>query len=285
MGLKLALAVKLLRLAKGERIPASQLDYPLVSELIAEGIIADHRSGRTKSTLYILSPASLKAFLQNRFAIADLAAYAELMNQQVPSRAEMARTAANSKAINVRVFKGFLVNSYQPILATLNDVKITICPPNGTFQFIHSYERFIPDPDVLIINVENSENFSQIAKQQHHFSHLKPLFVSRYPQNQSKDLLKWLISIPNPYMHFGDYDFAGIGIYLNEYKRILGDRASFFIPPDLEELISQYGNRKLYDRQNANFKMDKIEGAEILYLINLLHKFKKGLEQEALISF
>jgi len=35
------------------------------------------------------------------------------------------------------------------------------------------------------------------------------LFVSRYPQTQSKDLLNWLQSIPNPYLHFGDFDLTG----------------------------------------------------------------------------
>ena len=48
----------------------------------------------------------------------------------------------------------------------------------------------------------------------------KILFVCRYPQ--SNDLIKWLQSIPNRYLHFGDLDFAGINIYLNEFKKYLG---------------------------------------------------------------
>ena len=89
-------------------------------------------------------------------------------------------------------------------------------PTEGTFQFIYDYERFILPADITIVGIENPENFRQISQQQYLFKDIKPLFVCRYPQNQSKDLLKWLQSIPNSYLHFGDFDLAGIGIYLNE---------------------------------------------------------------------
>lgn len=283
MELSRALAVKLLRLVNGERLPASELNYALVRELIGEGIIMDHRTGRTKSTLYCPSPIALQGFVHNHFQITDLQAYVELMNQDELSRADLTRTAANSKAKAVRVFKGFLVNSYQPVAATLGGVAITIAPPSGTFQFIHSYETFVPDGDVVIVNVENSENFSQIARQRYLFEGMSPLFVSRYPQNQNRDLLKWLQGITNAYLHFGDFDFAGINIYLNEYKRSLGKQAKFFIPANIEELIVNYGNRKLYDYQKPNFQLSGIDEPGIHELSRLLHQYKKGLEQEALI--
>lgn len=283
MELGRALAVKLLCLAKGERLPASALRYALVQELITEGILMDHRTGRTKSTLFCPDPKALDGFLRNNFQIIDLQGYVELMNQNELSRADLTRNASNSKAKAVRTFKGFLVNSYQPIAATLEGAAITIAPPEGTFQFIHSYQHFVPDQDVVIVNVENSENFSQIARQRHLFEGISTLFVSRYPQNQNKDLLRWLQGIPNSYLHFGDFDFAGINIYLNEYKRSLGKRAKFFIPANIEELIVRYGNRALYDYQKPNFQLSKIDEPGIHELSLLLHRYKRGLEQEALI--
>ncbi|MFO7823917.1 MAG: hypothetical protein R6V72_08245, partial [Cyclobacterium sp.] len=48
--------------------------------------------------------------------------------------------------------------------------------------------------------------------------------------NQSKDLIKWISSIPNNYLHFGDFDMSGIGIYLNEYKKHFPIKSQFFIP-------------------------------------------------------
>lgn len=268
----------------GERVPASKLKHPLIAELIAEGVIIDLRSGRSKSLLSIPLPAHLDAFLFNRFAIANLKDYIDVLNQEELSRAILVQHTSDSKTKNVRVFKGFLVNCYQPIQAEIRGKPIVIHPAAGMFQFIYDFENFIPQQDVTIISVENAENFSQIDKQQYLFKDLKTLYVSRYPQNKSKDLIKWLTGIPNAHLHFGDYDFAGIHIYLQEYKRYLGDRSRFFIPPDLEDLIARHGNRKIYDNQKANFQLESIEEPEILQLISLLHQYKKGLEQEVLIT-
>ncbi len=283
MGLSSALADKLLRLAHGERLPASSLKFELVAELISEGIIIDQRRGRAKNTLYVPDPVSLRAYLNNRFSIPDLEVYSATLRQDDLLRADLARHASDSKRKVVRTFKGFLVNSYQPVVAMLDGKEIVIQPPLGTFQFIHNYESFVPDPDVVIINVENSENFSRIAEQRYLFEGISPLFVSRYPQNQNKDLLNWLRRISNSYLHFGDFDFAGINIYLNEYKRSLGERAEFFIPNDIESLIARFGNRKLYDRQEKDFHASEVDEPGILELSKLLHRYKKGLEQEVLI--
>lgn len=284
MTLSKSLAAKLLQLAKGDKIPASKLNYPLIAELLIEGIVADSRLGRSKSVLYIASPQALNAFLFNRFSIPDLEIYIDTLNAADLSRALMVQAAADSKVKTVRTFKGFLINSYGPIKASLNQQQITIHPPRGTFQFIHDFESFVPDKDVTIIGVENSENFSQIHKQQYLFKDFHPLFVSRYPQNQSKDLIKWLQHIPNHYLHFGDFDFAGIDIYLNEYKRHLGARSTFFVPEDVGPLFAKLGSKKLYDIQRINYNTHDIEETAILQLIELMHKYKKGLEQEALIT-
>src|SRR5690625_4061911 len=75
--------------------------------------------------------------------------------------------------------------------------------------------------------MENARNFSQIHKQRYLFEEINPLFVSRYPQNQNQDFIRWIQQIPNTYLHFGDFDLAGISIYINEYKKHLGDKASF----------------------------------------------------------
>lgn len=281
MMLSLPLAEKLLILANGGLLAASTVKHTLVGDLIAEGIITDKRSGRTKSTLQIINPDALNYYLRNKFSISNLQEYVELLRNAEITRAELVAVAGNSKIINRRTFKGFLVNSYEPIETLLNDIPFIINPISGTFQFIYDFEKFIPEPDVIIIGIENSENFSEIRQQSYLFPNVKVLFVSRYPQNQSKDLIKWLLTIPNPYWHFGDYDFAGINIYVQEYKKHLPDKASFFIPVNIEQLIAKYGSRKLYDKQQLN-NLD-LADENISLLITLLHKYKKGLEQEALL--
>ncbi len=282
MMLPLAIAEKLQLLAQGEQLPASRLKHAIISEMIAEGIIHERISGRTKITLFIADVAAFNNYLFNKWSIPNLQDYIKTIKNEDATRAELVQASSDSKAATRRTFKGFLVNSYMPIEATLNNDHITICPSPGTFQFICDYEKFIPDTDVVIVGVENAENFTFADQQEYLFPGIKTLFVSRYPQGQSKDLIRWLQSIPNHYVHMGDYDFAGINIYLQEYKKHLGDKAAFFIPENIDWLLEKFGNKSLYDQQQLN-KAAIVE-EKLLHLIALIHKYKKGLEQEILLA-
>ena len=90
-------------------------------------------------------------------------------------------------------------------------------------------------------------------------------------------------SIPNNYLHFGDFDIAGIGIYLNEYKKHLSKKASFFIPENIKNDIREKGNRKRYDEQKINFNINSIEEASLLDLVQIINTENKGLDQEYFI--
>jgi hypothetical protein len=281
MKLALNIAEKLMQLVEGQKIPASKMKYAIVQDLMAEGII--YRPGKVNSIIQLTEKQQLELYLKNHFEINDLRSYIEAVKNEESTRADLVVVAADSKVKAVRTFKGFLVNSYTPISTTLNGESHIICPTIGTFNFIYDFEGFIPTPDVTIVGIENPENFRHIEKQQYLFKDIKPLFVSRYPQNQSKDLIKWLQSIPNNYMHFGDFDFAGIGIYLNEFQKYIGERGNFFVPNNIEELIIKFGSKKRYDIQKANFNTDLVRDDKLLRLIKLLHICKKGLDQEILI--
>ena len=106
-------------------------------------------------------------------------------------------------------------------------------------MFITEWQQFSIPEDVVVVNIENMENFRLIRQQRALFSSVLPekrlLFVSRYPQ--SSDLRSWLQTIPNNYVHFGDFDLAGVNIYLSEFHKYLGDRSSFLIPDDIEERL------------------------------------------------
>jgi len=282
MKLPLNIAEKLLLLVNGEIIPASKLKHSIVQDLISEGVI--HKPGKRKSTIQIVEKQQLKLYLQNHYAIKDLHTYIETLKKENLIRADLVSVAADSKLKAVRTFKGFLVNCYSPTLATLNGQAITISPVNGTYNFIYDFESFIPEQDITIVGIENPENFRHIDKQKYLFQNIKPLFVSRYPQNQSKDLIKWLQSIPNDYLHFGDFDFAGIGIYLNEFKKHLDNKAEFFTPDSIDNSIKKSGSKKRYDEQKINFDIGKIKEENLLYLLDSIHRHKKGLDQEIFIN-
>ena len=252
--------------------------------MLGNGSLEQQIQGRSKKLIFLHSPERLSDYLSNHFGINSLEDYITVHKQKDALRSDFVEISSDSKLRKVRTFKGFLVNSYWPIQARINGNSIFINPEVGTFTFISDFESFeIPD-DITIVGIENPENFRYIEKQKYLFENIKPLFICRYPQNQHKDLIKWLQTIPNPYLHFGDLDFAGIGIYLNEFKKHLGNRATFFIPSNAEELLERYGNRELYDNQKRNFSMEEIEEIKLNQLITMIHEYKRGLEQEVFIK-
>ncbi len=282
MKLPLNIAEKLLLLISGDRIPASMLKHSIVTDLISEGIL--HKPGKIKSIIQLVDKNHLNLYLQNRFAISDLASYTLMLKKENILRADLTLVAADSKIKAIRTFKGFLINCFSPTSVTFNGIPLIIAPPEGTFNFIYDFESFIPDPDITIVGIENPENFRHLKRQTYLFDNIKPLFVSRYPQNQSKDLIKWLRSIPNDYLHFGDFDFAGIAIYLHEFKKHMDKKATFFIPNNIDLLIKNLGSKTRYNEQKPNFDMSTISENNLLELIETINRYKKGLDQEIFIN-
>lgn len=281
MKLPLSIADKLILMLNGEKIPYSQLKHGVVDSMIDNGILNVQLIGRSKKLIYISRIDLLAPYLFNHFGILNLENYIIGFRKADLTRAEAVEIASNSKLKSIRTFKGFLINCFQPVQCFLNDQPITIDPQEGTFTFIYDFENFLPSPDVTIVGIENPENFRQIPKQKYLFGHIHPLFVSRYPQN--KDLVKWLETIPNDYLHFGDFDIAGLNIYYNEYKKYLQDRASFFLPANIEKLLAENGNRDNYINQDLQFDIHLVEEENVFILLRLIEKYRKGLEQEIFI--
>lgn len=282
MKIPVHIAEKLVQLLQGVSIPSSLAKHSLIDELVFEGII--ERKGRIKKSLLLSDSKALHTYLQNNFSINNLQQYIQVTKQENVLRSDLVIASSDSKLMKIRTFKGFLINCYSPIPATINGNQITLNPVSGTFQFIYDFENLMLSPDITIVGIENPENFRHINRQKYLFRDIKPLFVSRYPQNQSKDLIKWLQSIPNNYLHFGDFDFAGIGIYLNEFKKHLDNRTSFFVPVNIDNLINDHGIKKRYDVQKINFAVKSIHEDRLLQLIDTIHKYRKGLDQELLIK-
>jgi len=282
MKLTLKIAKILIRLINVETIPNSVAKSKLIDDLVAENII--FKSGKHKKTLQLINEKSLHIYLANQLQIKNLNEYILALEKESSSRADFVKITTDSKNAKERTFKGFLVNCYHPIKAELNHKKITLHPSDGSFIFIYDYETFKIPENITIIGVENASNFRHLQAQKYLFKDLHPLFISRYPQNQNKDFIKWIQSIPNNYLHFGDFDIAGIGIYLNEYKKHLLEKATFFIPENIKIILRENGNRERFNKQKINFKIEDIQESKILDLIEIIKTEKKGLDQEYFIN-
>ena len=278
MKLSISIAENLIAMQNGEKIPFSKVKHSVVEAMIDNGILKKQILGRSKALVYLTDKNKLDAYLKNHLGIESLENYVEGLKRTDLSRAEAVDISSNSKLKSIRTFRGFLVNCFQPVECKLNGTQLTIQPQEGIFTFIYDYENFSPSDNITIVGIENPSNFRHIQRQRKLFGDIHPLFVSRYPQ--SKDLVKWLQTIPNRYLHFGDFDFAGLNIYINEFKKHLHDKASFYLPTDIEEILSAKGNRDNYNKQTIQFVRNEIKEENILTLLKLIEKYKKGLEQE-----
>ncbi len=251
--------------------------------MLDDGVLQTRFTAKSKGVIFADNLVALTDYLHNHFGINNLATYIEKYNSPEASRGDNVHISSNSKLTAVRTFKGFLVNSYRPIEAQLNGQIFTIAPTEGSFAFVSDYEQFVLPQHVTIVGLENPENFRYISRQQHLFTNITPLFVCRYPY--SNDIIKWLKQTPNPYLHFGDLDFEGINIYLNEYKKYLQEKASFFIPEQTASLLIEKGNRDLYSKQlNRQPLAENVDEPAIVQLLQLFHQYKKVLEQEVFIK-
>jgi len=281
--LPIGIAHKIKQMLDGEEIQSSKFKQSIALKMIEDGAIQYRNVSKSKRMCFVKNIENLNNYLFTEFGINNLNQYLEQIINPNLTRSEAIEISSHSKVKNIRTFKGFLVNSYQPINATINNTPTIINPTEGTFTFIYNYEAFIIPKNVTIIGIENSENFRYINKQSRLFKNMTPLFVSRYPQN--KDLINWIKNTPNNYLHFGDFDFEGINIFLNEYKKHIGDRAEFFIPDEIEKMIKERGSPNNYNTQIYREPiLNEISDNGLIDLIKIIHKYKKGLEQEYLIN-
>lgn len=131
------------------------------------------------------------------------------------------------------------------------------------------------------------ENFLDIRSQKKLFStyadtpDVRFLFVSRYAF--SSDISHWLSRLPNRYLHFGDFDLAGIEIFLTQFKPHLGERGTFLIPSDIEQRI-KHGSRKRYDEHYQKYSRLACEDPELSRLISIIHKYRRTYDQEGYIN-
>lgn len=279
----MAISASIKALMEGEQVAGSKINNKLLEELLAEGLLLVNSRGSRKS----YRARDVNAL--KRYLIDKDENYRILEVDVLDSRASMAAGTGNSKLITIRSCPGFPINSYEPIECFLCGEPFLVNPQEGSFFFVSEWEKFTIPKDVVVIGVENMENFRMIRKQKAFFENFlqthglsnKVLFVSRYPQ--STDLRKWLSTISNHYLHFGDFDLAGINIFLSEFQQFIGnERSSYLIPDDIESRLKS-GSRKRYDEQLCHFNQLQTNNPELQRLINLIIYERKAYDQEGLI--
>lgn len=112
------------------------------------------------------------------------------------------------------------------------------------------------------------------------FGEMKCFFVPYYPREHYKYFTEWLQKQPNNYVHYGDFDFAGIHIYQSQYKKYVTGKSEYLVPKTCFRLFKRFGKKELYDNQlNLLDRLD-INEPGIRKLIQTIQSEHKGLEQE-----
>jgi hypothetical protein len=220
----------------------------------------------------------LRNVLRIHFGITHLEAYIESFSQNSRDGEDSLRATTSTKTLRSKSLQGFFIKTFDSVL-TLKNQPLSFLP-HGVEYFISDFDALRISETATVIGVENPECFTKMNLLRHLFP-ADSTFVMRY---HSSSPAKWIQTIPNPYLHFGDFDPAGIAIYCNEYLKHLNPaRSTFFIPDNIEEIIKN-GQTELYDAQRQYVPALKgVRQESLRQLIHFIEKHGKGAEQERLL--
>lgn len=277
----LSFARCLLRLQHGEYLHASEMaSKSLLKQFCDDGVIRKHPSGNRRVSYFCPEPSGLKNYLQSQMGILSLENYIRESESGLSDGENSLSATKSTKTLRKKSLQGFFIKVFHSNI--IIEGETVAQTPNGIELFVHRPEALQISTTALVVGIENPECFLKFDQLAHLFPQKEMVIMMRY---MSLSPNRWLQTLPNDYLHFGDFDPAGLSIYIQEYRKHLSaQRCRYFIPPNIEQLISQYGITQLYDQQihllkNINFH----EYPEIENLFSLLHKYRKGVEQERLL--
>ncbi len=281
MKLGLKDAQNLLSISQGEVLRRSMFgkgSLKLLDAMIELGALRQNKITRNSFDISLGRKEPFNGYLLSYLFIDDLNKHIEALSLQNPSRSELSQIGVSTKIKSTSPKSGVHINSPDAIDVLINRESVRLSFPSGCALFVHKSSEIVIKEDVLIVGVENFENISGKLKDRTIFPDAKIIFIER-----NKVLQNLLAEVSNRYLHFGDIDLAGISIYQNEYEHIVKDRGSFFIPADIESLITK-GLAELYENQKEKYSTLIGNTSRIQSLINLINKNKKSIEQEIFLD-
>lgn len=280
---------KLITISKKETVSIGQFkskrNKELLETFLGENILQKSKK-KNSFIVYTNNNEQLRNFIRERYGIINLEDYYQLLNNHGSSKSESAKIASDSKTKRTKVYTGFFVRTFADIEGNLNGEKINLKTLKGSSLFISDFKHLIIPENVTVVGIENPETFYLIENYKQYFEKFNPLFLLRF---NNKAFIEWLQLIPNKYLHFGDFDLSGIAIYILEYRNKIGfNRCNYLIPNNIENLIENSKNYTDYVKQLNDPKVKGLDFnnyPEIMDLANIIKKYRKTIEQEALMNF
>jgi len=272
----------LVRLLEGEVIEGKELSKKEPFKFLkTNGAITLERKSAQREKAYLQKEQNLFLALKSRgynlHTKEDIIQMIERFDE-VQNRAQIQKTHNSTKAKKSPSLKGLFLSSLYDVAIKLDEKELTISPNSGMGYFIFHTQKVELPQEMIIVGVENYQVVWFAQKYAKFYKSKNILFVYISPY-----FLEWIESQENEYIHFGDYDLAGVTIYANRVVPHLKKckQHSFFIPSNIEELIKNYGNAKLYQKQQRYLKTP-LHNRTLEELREVMKKYKKVLEQEGI---
>lgn len=205
-------------------------------------------------------------------------------NENPKSRDEIADNYSHTKRVESKSFNGLMINVLDKLEVTSNDKKQYFYAMEGMGLFIHYTSKLQLDDNVIVVGVENPQVVWYINKYKHLFNKDKKYLFLCISEYKTIYQYKWLESFVGDYLHFGDFDLAGINIYLNTIVPKLKNckSHSYLIPDDIYEKIKKRNYQKDYSKQTRYLKIESKFEPKLQELISFIKDTKSTFEQEML---
>lgn len=205
-------------------------------------------------------------------------------NKEPKSRDAIADNYSHTKRIESKSFNGLMVSVFDKLEVNFNKKKQYFYPLEGSGLFLHYSSKLQLDDDVIVVGVENPQVVWNIEKYKYLFEKNKKYLFLCISEYKTTYQYKWLESFSGEYLHFGDFDLAGINIYLNTIvpKLKKAKSYSFLIPDNIYEIIKEKNYQKDYSNQTRFLNITSKEDKNLQKLIEFIKVNKITIEQEKL---
>ncbi|MDF1883603.1 hypothetical protein JHD49_06600 [Sulfurimonas sp. SAG-AH-194-C21] len=254
----------------------------ILKQLKLNGSLRDGKKTPKVRYVELVNAEAIFNFLKNNnyniSSIEDIDSYIQEIFETKSARDTIQKWHNSSKTKESKSLEGLYVSSLEKIDIKLDEKIVSIIPNNGLGYFLFYTQKVELFESTIILGVENYQVVWFAQKYKQFFDTKNILFVVINPY-----MLEWISSLENEYIHFGDYDLAGINIYLNKIVPRLqkSKKYSMFIPPNIDTLIKEHGDCELYEKQKQ-YQSLYTKDEQINSLISSINHYKKSIEQEGL---
>jgi hypothetical protein len=242
-------------------------DQPTLQQLLAIGLLEIVRHGSQRS-YHVSNPQAFQLWVDRKYPPHTEPAATQGVRAQNIARTRNSKAGTRTHAQHAVLWRWFDHDSTHPLATWTANYGVASC----TNTMLHTLPL---SAEWDLLTVENWESFMGLV----YDSPPRPI-MAIYTGGQIADAVIGSIaalSSPQRALHFGDYDWTGVSIFRRLATAI--PHMTLYIPPDIAELFTRYGNHALIANQPPLAQLPTDE-PNVQHIIRLISHYNCGLEQE-----